>query len=96
VRARRRFRSVRHALGPAHNANSVVALADLYARAERLCAQLDAATGISDRVGFAYFSTDGTAREGADEVYVVGVRPGDSCSAVYPENQPELGILSRR
>jgi hypothetical protein len=45
------------------------------------------------RVGFAYFSADGTARESVDEVYVSGVRPGDNCSVVYPENQPELGIL---
>ena len=54
-----------------------------------------AANGHAWRVGFAYFSADGTAREGADEVYVSGVRPGDSCSVVYPENQPELGILRR-
>ena len=55
-----------------------------------------AADGDVWRVGFAYFSGDGTAREGADEIYVSGVRPGDSCTVTYPENRPELGILSAR
>ena len=47
------------------------------------------------RVGFMYFSGDGAAHEGADEVYVSGVRPGDSCSVIYPENDAERGILRR-
>ncbi len=47
------------------------------------------------RVGFMYFSGDGAAHESADEVYVSGVRPGDSCSVIYPENQAECGILRR-
>ena len=45
------------------------------------------------RVGFAYFSGDGAARESVDEVYVPGVRSGDSCSVVYPQSRPEIGIL---
>jgi hypothetical protein len=46
------------------------------------------------RIGFAYFSPDGAACENADEVYVAGVKPGDSCTAVYPADRPDLGTLS--
>jgi hypothetical protein len=45
------------------------------------------------RVGFAYLAPDGSARESEDEVYVSGVRPGDSCTAVYPPDRPDLGTL---
>jgi hypothetical protein len=45
------------------------------------------------RVEFAYFAADGRACEGADEVYVPGVKAGDSCTAVYPSEQPDLGTL---
>ena len=45
------------------------------------------------RVAFAYFSADGTACESVDEVYVSGVQPGDTCTAVYPLEQPDLGTL---
>jgi hypothetical protein len=45
------------------------------------------------RVGFAYFSADGIARESVDEVYVAGLQPGGSCTVVYPPEEPELGTL---
>ena len=45
------------------------------------------------RVGFAYFSADGRARQCEDEVYVPGLKPGDACSAVYPLDRPDLGTL---
>jgi hypothetical protein len=45
------------------------------------------------RVGFAYFSADGIARESVDEVYVAGLQSGDSCTVVYPPEEPELGTL---
>ena len=47
------------------------------------------------RVGFAYFSPDGTAYQSVDEVYVAGLAPRDSCIVVYPPEQPELGTLQR-
>ena len=45
------------------------------------------------RVGFAYFSADGMARQCEDEVYVPGLKSGDACTAVYPLDRPELGTL---
>jgi hypothetical protein len=45
------------------------------------------------RVQFAYFASDGTALESADEVIAAGVRPGDDCMAVYPPEHPHLGTL---
>jgi hypothetical protein len=45
------------------------------------------------RVAFAYVSADGAARESADEVYVDGIRPGDTGTAVYPRDAPDLGSL---
>ena len=45
------------------------------------------------RIAFAYFSPDGVAYESLDEVYVAGLQPGDSCTVVYPPEQPDLGTL---
>jgi hypothetical protein len=45
------------------------------------------------RVGFSYVTADGTAYESADEVYISGVQPGDTCTAVYPPDHPDLGTL---
>ena len=45
------------------------------------------------RVGYAYFSPDGTACECSDEVYVGDLRPGDKRTAVYPADHPHLGTL---
>jgi len=45
------------------------------------------------RVGFAYFSPDGIAYQSVDEVYVAGLAPRDSCTVVYPPDQPDLGTL---
>lgn len=45
------------------------------------------------RIGFAYFSACGTACEGADVVYVTGIKLGDNCTAIYPAGQPLLGSL---
>jgi hypothetical protein len=45
------------------------------------------------RVGFAYFSADGIARESVDEVYVAGLQSGDSCTVVYPPDEPDIGTL---
>jgi hypothetical protein len=45
------------------------------------------------RVGFAYFSADGIAYQSVDEVYVAGLQPRDTCTVVYPPDQPDLGTL---
>jgi hypothetical protein len=45
------------------------------------------------RVGFAYLTAAGTPCESADEVYVSGLQPGDSCTAIYPPDHPDLGTL---
>jgi hypothetical protein len=45
------------------------------------------------RVGYAYFSADGIARQCEDEVYVPGLKSGDACTAVYPLDRPDLGTL---
>jgi hypothetical protein len=45
------------------------------------------------RVGFAYFSPDNVAYQSVDEVYVDGLQPRDTCTVVYPPDQPDLGTL---
>jgi hypothetical protein len=45
------------------------------------------------RVGFAYFTADGVAHQGTDEIYVASLEPGDEVLAVYPRGRPDLGTL---
>lgn len=48
------------------------------------------------RVTFAYFDEAGRAREGADEVYRLDLKPGDDCVVRYPDGHPDLGTLDLR